>query len=262
MASMADARTASPPSRVPVPAEPAPAPAPAATNLDASTPTLPTANPDADAEADLDEKWRIYDLVSEEYHDIVTELPLDYQRTFMLIKELDDEQQSHTAVLKTSLTRYLTANAPTVDAFDVLARDHELARRACEDKVTLALALYDSVDRHIQRLDADLARYEDQLVVGLRTGTEPTATAPAKLHGQGRDEGAIAGEEVIASEEHEAEWNKVRRFDAAAGRGGGGGGGGGSRQRATTAAAAAAAGSNRQNATAAQGPQVIGMPKN
>ena len=69
-------------------------------------------------QAELDEKWRIYEMISEEYHDskfpflpsaktrrereadrymrvctVVTELPLDYQRTFMLMKELDDEQQ-------------------------------------------------------------------------------------------------------------------------------------------------------------------------
>lgn len=37
------------------------------------------------------------------------------------------------------------------------------------------------VDRHIQRLDADLARYEDSLVIGLRDGTLPSHDAPSAM---------------------------------------------------------------------------------
>lgn len=35
------------------------------------------------------------------------------------------------------------------------------------------------VDRHIRRLDSDLAKYEDSLVIGLRDGTLPSHDAPS-----------------------------------------------------------------------------------
>lgn len=35
------------------------------------------------------------------------------------------------------------------------------------------------MDRHIRRLDSDLAKYEDSLVIGLRAGTLPSHDAPS-----------------------------------------------------------------------------------
>jgi hypothetical protein len=77
------------------------------------------------------------------------------------------------------------------------AKASRVAIRAGEDKVQQAVAMYDSVrgalpraarrpslaqvDRHIRRLDADLAKYEDSLVIGLRAGTLPSTEAPSLL---------------------------------------------------------------------------------
>ncbi|CEH14203.1 chromatin remodeling protein [Ceraceosorus bombacis] len=44
--------------------------------------------------------------------------------------------------------------------------------RAAEEKVGLAVTAYDWVDRHIRRLDADLQKSENSLLLGLRAGTE------------------------------------------------------------------------------------------
>lgn len=38
---------------------------------------------------------------------------------------------------------------------------------------------WDQVDRHIRRLDDDLHKYEDSLVIGLRAGTLPSHDAPS-----------------------------------------------------------------------------------
>jgi len=105
----------------------------------------------------------------------VTELPLDYHRTFMLLKELDDEQQSkslfpiflpcnleltnifawltdHASTLKKNITTYLEERIPfTSDYskkskhFDEIHKNYLSTTRACEDKINLALTLYESV---------------------------------------------------------------------------------------------------------------------
>ena len=46
------------------------------------------------------------------------------------------------------------------------------AVRAAEEKVGLAITAYEWVDRHIRRLDGDMAKVEDSLLLGLRPGTE------------------------------------------------------------------------------------------
>jgi len=74
--------------------------------------------------------------------------------------------------------------APAAPPKPVRSRDQMLAllaaaTRAGEDKIGLAHSLYDSVDRHIRRLDADLAAAEDTLVMGLRAGTLPSHDVPS-----------------------------------------------------------------------------------
>ncbi|GAA5968460.1 hypothetical protein JCM11641_007643 [Rhodosporidiobolus odoratus] len=175
---------------------------------------------------ELDEKARIYDLVAEEYHDIVTELPLEYHRAFALLKELEDQQQTHTTNLRTSLEAYIaslsnpsfapspapstsTADEPLPKISDnAKEKMQELARlatagvRAGEDKVGLAVSLYELVDRHIRRLDADLAKSEDSLVLGLRQDTLPSHDAPAA--GRKSPPGATTSRAAIALGEHDA----------------------------------------------------------
>ncbi|GAA5935198.1 hypothetical protein JCM10213_000675 [Rhodosporidiobolus nylandii] len=229
-------RTASPELHAPSPAG---APPPAATDagqtLDASGsgegPEGEGAQLDQQEDAyreltaeELAEKERIYELIAEEYHDVVAELPLEYHRTFALLKELEDQQQNHTASLRTSLEAYIsslssptpvpsssattsTANgqkAPpsTKEKMAELSRLATAAIRAGEDKVGIAVSLYESVDRHIRRLDADLAKYEDTLVLGLREDTLPSHDAPAA--GRKSPPGATTSRGAIALGEHEA----------------------------------------------------------
>ncbi|GAA6009705.1 hypothetical protein JCM10207_004162 [Rhodosporidiobolus poonsookiae] len=174
-------------------------------------------------EQELDDKMRVFEAIAEDYHDIVTELPLEYHRTFALMRELEDAQQSHTSSLRSSLTAYLSTlgtspssaaspapSTPTSEAPPTLPRFTAANRaslgqlnklatdaiRAGEDKVGLAISLYESVDRHIRRLDADLAKWEDSLVIGLREGTMPSHDAPAAARkdppGATTSRGAIA----------------------------------------------------------------------
>lgn len=60
-----------------------------------------------------------------------------------------------------------------------VARSARSAVRAGEDKVGLAVALYETVDRHVRALDAALAKSEDALVLGLRDHTLPADPSAA-----------------------------------------------------------------------------------
>ncbi|GAA5939127.1 uncharacterized protein JCM15063_004435 [Sporobolomyces koalae] len=208
-------------------------------NNNNNTTTTAIASPgtsDRHQDLDDDERWRIYEMLSEEYHDILTELPLDYHRTFMLMQELEQEQQEHTLSLKSNLKEYLvqldSSTSGTMADRDQPARvrqiesTFDLAHRALEDKVNLALTLYESVDRHIQRLDTDLAMYEDRLVIGLRTGTLPSNEAPSKGHvvlesttngagagpsnGTGKSTSAAGGTGNLEREKAN-EWNRMQQ---------------------------------------------------
>jgi hypothetical protein len=89
---------------------------------------------------------------------------------------------------------------PPRKLLEEIARHSRVAIRCGEDKVGLAGTVYDSVrasrgaavppypnilivcrqvDRHIRRLDADLRKCEDNLVLGLRPGTLPSTEAPS-----------------------------------------------------------------------------------
>ncbi|GAA5869373.1 hypothetical protein JCM3774_004216 [Rhodotorula dairenensis] len=252
--------------------------------------------PDSRPELNLEEMERIYDMLAEDYHDIVVEMPIEYQRTFLLMRELEDQQIARTEDFKTALQDYLastvvqledanpppraTSNsqasasssaapspAPSTSAASVSTttadglvgsrataaadRDKMLkvaemataAVRAGEDKVGLAITLYEAVDRHIQRLDADLARYEDSLVIGLRDGTVPSHDAPSAMRKS--PPGPTTSLGAIALGEKEA-------YDPRAGGGSGAGDGTTVPRSASSSSATAARSTRKKPARSAQ----------
>lgn len=126
-------------------------------------------NDSLDAE---EEKFRIWQLFVDDYHDMIVELPLEFERTFSLVRELEDAQQTHSSQLRTSLLSFLSAStAPppqsasmtkttttsttrssddgpsqhTRDLLANIAKNARAAVRAGEDKVNLCRALYENV---------------------------------------------------------------------------------------------------------------------
>ncbi|GAA5828348.1 hypothetical protein JCM5353_004801 [Sporobolomyces roseus] len=178
----------------------------------------------------LEEKWRMYEMIQEEYHDIINELPLDYQRTFILLRELDSESTQIQTSLKRSLTSYLSKvsqnpllpHKDKVPHFKSLQNEIDRLKRSSEDKINLALTLYESVDRHIQRLDSDLALYSDSLLIGLRKGTLPSHDAPQAPLPSSHDHSSSSSSQVGEGEgetgmgrEKEKEWNKIDKVSKA-----------------------------------------------
>ena len=58
-----------------------------------------------------------------------------------------------------------------------ISQQSRSAIKAGEDKVALAITLYDWIDRHIRRVDSDLLKHEESLSLGLRPGTVPSIDA-------------------------------------------------------------------------------------
>lgn len=124
-----------------------------------------------------------------------------------------------------AITLYQTVRRP---AQDPIQREHRVAQ---SDALSLVHA---QVDRHIQRLDADLARYEDSLVIGLRDGTVPSHDAPSAMRKS--PPGPTTSLAAIALGEKEAYANGSGSATAAAAAGGVAGPGRARRGGATAAA--------------------------
>lgn len=117
-------------------------------------------------------------------------LPAELARNFTLIKELDQVshgtlhiyppllQVSHRILdvmegVRTDTDHFLDKvkamnKEERVQWLQKLSGDFKEALRHGEEKVALASQTYEMVDRHIRRLDEDLARYEEEMMTAPR----------------------------------------------------------------------------------------------
>ncbi|KAI8330718.1 hypothetical protein BC941DRAFT_439992 [Chlamydoabsidia padenii] len=103
----------------------------------------------------------------DDYIDTIESLPLELQRNFTLLRELDGYAQDLLdSTAKEAITLIDTLQDLTQEAkmerlkrFAILL-DESLKRG--EEKVALAKSTFDSVERHCNRLDANLIKFEDE----------------------------------------------------------------------------------------------------
>ncbi|XP_039507412.1 inhibitor of growth protein 4-like isoform X2 [Pimephales promelas] len=104
----------------------------------------------------------------EHYLDSIENLPFELQRNFQLMRDLDQRTEDLKGQID-SLAREYTANARTLSSEQKLSllRQIQQSYGKCkefgDDKVQLAMQTYEMVDKHIRRLDTDLARFEADL---------------------------------------------------------------------------------------------------
>ncbi|WFD28448.1 hypothetical protein MNAN1_003459 [Malassezia nana] len=114
------------------------------------------------------------DRWAEEYSEIVDQLPLELQRTFSLMKELDQNSEDIKQKVNETWHQYSDAREEDTDASHrnsqlLSIRDHtQQVVSLAEEKLALALSAYDLVDRQIRRLDTDLLKIEKSLCAQLR----------------------------------------------------------------------------------------------
>ncbi|XP_012257962.1 inhibitor of growth protein 4 [Athalia rosae] len=107
-------------------------------------------------------------LYLEHYLDSLDNLPIELQRNFTLMRDLDSRAQGLMTDIDKLADEYLK-NVKTLSTDkkkDQLNHIQSLFNKAKEygdDKVQLAIQTYELVDKHIRRLDSDLARFEAEI---------------------------------------------------------------------------------------------------
>ncbi|KAK2167852.1 hypothetical protein LSH36_23g07028 [Paralvinella palmiformis] len=95
-------------------------------------------------------------------------LPMELQRNFNLMRDLDTRSQEILKEIDNKADRYMkeVRNYPPAKRSDYISSIQKLFSKSKEygdDKVQLAMQTYEMVDKHIRKLDSDLARFEAEL---------------------------------------------------------------------------------------------------
>ena len=104
----------------------------------------------------------------ESFLETIELLPKDLQRNFSLMKDLDKRTQDTITEVDDWVNEYKrgVTTMSQEDRKTKLGKIDELYQKAKEysdDKVQLAMQMYEMVDKHIRRLDNDLSRFEQEL---------------------------------------------------------------------------------------------------
>ncbi|KAI9250250.1 hypothetical protein BDA99DRAFT_523263 [Phascolomyces articulosus] len=120
----------------------------------------------------------------DDYIDTIEALPLELQRNFTLLRELDGYAQDLVeTVAKESIElindiKDLDPNVRIERLKHLAALLTETLKRG-EEKVALAKTTFDAVERHCNRLDADLVKFEEETPLGRDRITAQPGLAPS-----------------------------------------------------------------------------------
>ncbi|XP_067006552.1 inhibitor of growth protein 4 isoform X2 [Anabrus simplex] len=107
-------------------------------------------------------------LYLEHYLDSLEHLPIELQRNFTLMRDLDARAQGLMRNIDRLAGEYLK-NIKTLSSekkkeqMNSIQNLFNKAKEYGDDKVQLAIQTYELVDKHIRRLDSDLARFEAEI---------------------------------------------------------------------------------------------------
>lgn len=161
---------------------------------------------------------------TDEYFEIVEQLPLEVHRAFALMRELEGQMRTRVTGMVHDIATYHharltlpTTSSPTSHSDEEGSEDEaetllgarlpsthggdagwmdkaermQLLRgissaanesvKAAEEKMGLAATAYEWIDRHIRRLDGDIAKLEASILLGLRSGTQESRGAREAL---------------------------------------------------------------------------------
>uniref|UniRef100_A0A5F4W0R8 Inhibitor of growth family member 5 n=1 Tax=Callithrix jacchus TaxID=9483 RepID=A0A5F4W0R8_CALJA len=104
----------------------------------------------------------------EHYLDSIENLPCELQRNFQLMRELDQRTEDKKAEIDILAAEYIStvktlSPDQRVERLQKIQNAYSKCKEYSDDKVQLAMQTYEMVDKHIRRLDADLARFEADL---------------------------------------------------------------------------------------------------
>lgn len=104
----------------------------------------------------------------ENFLETIEHLPKELQRNFSLMKDLDQRTKDTTNEVEDWVREYkkCVSSLSESDRKIKLSKIDELYQKAKEysdDKVQLAMQMYEMIDKHIRRLDSDLGQFEQEL---------------------------------------------------------------------------------------------------
>ncbi|KAL5015349.1 hypothetical protein ScPMuIL_009619 [Solemya velum] len=104
----------------------------------------------------------------EHYLDSLESLPSELQRNFTLMRDLDQRTQELLKEIDNMAAQYLANvrgmnSEKRTEQIGGIQKMFSKSKEFGDDKVQLAMQTYEMVDKHIRRLDADLARFEADL---------------------------------------------------------------------------------------------------
>ncbi|CAI9617949.1 unnamed protein product [Staurois parvus] len=130
----------------------------------------------------------------EHYLDSIENLPFELQRNFQLMRDLDQRTEDLKCQIDRLSSQYMS-NARTLSSEEKLQllRQVQEAYGKCkeygDDKVQLAMQTYEMVDKHIRRLDTDLARFEADLKEKhIESSDYDSCSSKGKKKGRGQKE--------------------------------------------------------------------------
>ncbi|XP_071943931.1 inhibitor of growth protein 4-like [Antedon mediterranea] len=147
-------------------------------------------------------------LYLEQYLDSIENLPFELQRNFTLMRDLDQRSQDLSKEIDGMTKEYITSVkslTPTKrnDLLNKIDDAFSKSREFGDDKVQLAMQTYEMVDKHIRRLDSDLARFEMELKERQMDQTPDHIDSSAEKNKKGRKKekkklkkGSISDDEI------------------------------------------------------------------
>lgn len=121
-------------------------------------------------------------LYLENFLESIEHFPKELQRNFSLMRDLDQRTQDTLREVEESVKDYKksVSSLSQDERKKRLSKIDELYQKAKEysdDKVQLAMQMYEMVDKHIRRLDNDLGRFEQELQVQDKPHRRPSVAS-------------------------------------------------------------------------------------
>uniref|UniRef100_G3PAK5 Inhibitor of growth family, member 5a n=1 Tax=Gasterosteus aculeatus aculeatus TaxID=481459 RepID=G3PAK5_GASAC len=154
----------------------------------------------------------------EHYLDSIENLPCELQRNFTLMRDLDNRTEEKKGEIDQLAEEYVVkvknfASEQRVEHLQKIQNAYSKCKEFSDDKVQLAMQTYEMVDKHIRRLDADLARFENELKEKLELSgyesTEGRSVKKPETRGL-RDKRASRGRAKKASDEDSPKKKKIK----------------------------------------------------
>ncbi|XP_061768074.1 inhibitor of growth protein 3 isoform X2 [Nerophis ophidion] len=107
-------------------------------------------------------------LYLEDYLEMIEQLPMDLRDRFTEMREMDLQVQNATDQLEQKVVDFFInakKNKPEwrEEQMEVIKKDYYKALEDADEKVQLANQIYDLVDRHLRKLDQELAKFKMEL---------------------------------------------------------------------------------------------------